>query len=140
MARYDPFAEFNRLAQQMAQAFESQWPDLPALLGREGFAPPADVEETEDAYLIDLDLPEVDKDDIEIEVTGRRLVVSGERKQKERTGVLRRQTRVVGRFRYEVTLPDQVNAEGIDASLSDGVLHLRVPKSQGAQRRRIEVK
>jgi HSP20 family protein len=136
----DPFSEFNRMTQQMAHLLEEQWPDFPALLSRQGFTPLADVEEADDAYIIDLDLPGVDKDDVDIEVTGRRLVVSGERKEKERTGLLRRQTRTVGRFRYEVTLPDQVNGEGIDATLTDGVLHLRLPKEQGKQRRRIEVK
>ena len=139
-ARQDPFSEFSRMSQQLAQLVEAQWPELPSLLGREGFTPLADVEETDDAYIIDLDLPGVNKDDINIEVSGRRLVVSGERKEKERTGLLRRQTRTVGRFRYEVMLPDQVDEEGIDASLNDGVLHLRLPKQQAKQRRRIEVK
>jgi HSP20 family protein len=138
--RYDPLSEFNQISQRMAQLFEQQWPELPSLLGREAFTPLADVEETEDAYTVDLDLPGVDKDDIDIEVVGRRLTVSGERKEKERTGLLRRKTRTVGRFRYEVTLPDQVSPDGIDASLSDGVLHVRVPKAQSAQRQRIEVK
>jgi HSP20 family protein len=139
-ARYDPLSEFNQMTQRMAQLFEQQWPELPSLLGREAFTPLADVAETEDAYTIDLDLPGVDKGDIDIEVAGRRLVVSGERKEKEHTGLLRRKTRTVGRFRYEVTLPDQVNPDGIDASMSDGELHVRVPKAQSAQRRRIEVK
>jgi len=139
-ARYDPFSEFNRMTQRMARLFEEQWPDFPSLLGRDIFTPLADVEETDDAYIVDLDLPGVDKDDIDIEVTGRRLVVSGERKEKERTGLLRRQTRTVGQFRYEVTLPDEVNGEGVDANLNDGVLHLRVPKTEGGKRRRIEVK
>jgi HSP20 family protein len=139
-ARYDPLSEFNQMSQRMAQLFQQQWPELPSLLGREAFTPLADVEETEDTYTIDLDLPGVDKEDIDIEVTGRRLVVSGERKEKERTGLLRRRTRTVGRFRYEVALPDQVSADGIDASLSDGVLQVRVPKAKNAQRRRIEVK
>jgi HSP20 family protein len=140
MVRYEPFAEFNRLTQQLAQLFDSQWPELPSVLGREGFSPPADVEETDDAYLVELDLPGVDKGDIDIETTGRKLVVQGERKEKERVGLLRRQTRTVGRFRYEVTLPEQVDGEGIDASLQDGVLRLRVPKVKSEQRRRIEVK
>jgi HSP20 family protein len=136
LARYDPFTELDRLT----QFFNTQWPDLPALVGQGGFTPLADVEETDDAYLIDMDLPDVNREDVDIEVTGRRLVVSGERKEKERTGLLRRQTRTVGRFRYEVTLPDQVDPDGIDASLKDGVLHLRIPKSQGGKRKRIEVK
>jgi HSP20 family protein len=140
MVRYEPFAEFNRLTQQLAQLFDSQWPELPSVLGREGFSPPADVEETDDAYLVELDLPGVDKGEIDIEATGRRLVVRGERKEKERVGLLRRQTRTVGRFRYEVTLPEQVDGDGIDANLQDGVLRLRVPKVKSEQRRRIEVK
>ena len=140
MVRYEPFAEFNRLTQQLAQLFDSQWPELPSVLGREGFSPPADVEETDDAYLVELDLPGVDKGDIDIETTGRKLVVQGERKEKERVGLLRRQTRTVGRFRYEVTLPEQVDGDGIDATLQDGVLRLRVPKVKSEQRRRIEVK
>ena len=140
MVRYEPFAEFNRLTQQLAQLFDSQWPELPSVLGREGFSPPADVEEADDAYLVELDLPGVDKGDIDIEVTGRKLVVQGERKEKERVGLLRRQTRTVGRFRYEVTLPEQVDGDGIDASVQDGVLRLRVPKVRNEQRRRIEVK
>jgi HSP20 family molecular chaperone IbpA len=43
------------------------------------------------------------------------------------------------RFAYRVTLPDQVDPEGIEAKLNDGVLTVRVPKSERAQRRRIEV-
>ena len=140
MVRYEPFAELNRLTEQLAQLFDSQWPELPSVLGREGFSPPADVEETDDAYLVELDLPGVDKGDIDIETTGRRLVVQGERKEKERVGLLHRQTRTVGRFRYEVTLPEQVDGDGIDARLQDGVLRLRVPKVKSEQRRHIEVK
>ena len=82
----------------------------------------------------------MDKKDIDIEVSGRRLVVQGERKEKERVGMLRRQTRTVGRFRYEVMLPEQVNGDEIDASMDGGVLRLRVPKQKDEQRRRIEVK
>jgi HSP20 family protein len=140
MARYEPFNEFNRLAQQLSQLFDDQWPELPSVLGREGFSPPADVEETDDAYLIELDLPGVDKGDIDIEATGRTLVVRGERKENERLGLLRRQTRTVGRFRYEVMLPEQADGDAIDASLQEGVLRLRVPKQRTQQRRRIEVK
>jgi HSP20 family protein len=54
--------------------------------------------------------------------------------------VLRRQTRRTGRFEYRVTLSDHLDAEKIDAKLADGVLTVRVPKSERAQRRKIEVK
>lgn len=110
LTRYDPFAEFNRLTRQLTQLVEDRWPDMPSLIGRDGFSPPADVEETDDAYLIELDLPGVDKEDIDVETSGRRLVVKGERKEKQRSGMLRWQTRTVGRFRYEVVLPTRSTA------------------------------
>ena len=140
LTRYDPFAEFDRLTRQLTQLVDDRWPDAPPLMGRDGFRPPADVEETDDAYLIELDLPGVDKKDINVETSGRRLVVQGERKEKERKGMLRWQTRTVGRFQYEVVLPDQIDGADIQATMNDGVLRLRVPKSKSADRRRIEVK
>jgi HSP20 family protein len=68
------------------------------------------------------------------------LVITGEIKERERRGVLRRRTRRLGRFDYRVTLPGEADPEGIDASLDDGVLTVRVPKPERAQPRRIEVK
>jgi HSP20 family protein len=81
----------------------------------------------------------VRKEDISVEMSGRRLVVTGERKEKERKGILRRQTRTVGQFRYEVVLPGDVNDAGIEASLDHGVLSIRVPKADAERPRRITV-
>lgn len=82
------------------------------------------------------------KQDITIEARGRRITVSGERKEKEREGLLRRRTRTVGRFLHEVALPGEVDEEGIEASLDEGVLTVRVPKAQSERERtrRIEIR
>jgi HSP20 family protein len=53
---------------------------------------------------------------------------------------VRRRTRRTGRFDYRVTLPEQVDAEQIEASLAEGVLTVRVPKSERAQRKKIAIK
>lgn len=98
------------------------------------------MEETDDAYVIDVELPGVEKKDVDIEILGRRLVISGERREQERVGWLRRRTRSWGRFLFDVTLPDDVDEEHVEASLNDGVLHVRVPKSSSDRRRRIDVK
>jgi HSP20 family molecular chaperone IbpA len=79
-------------------------PSLPA----EGFTPLADLEETDDTYLLEVELPGIKKKDINIEVEDRLLVISGKWTEKERTGWLRRQTRSWGRFRHEVVLLDEV--------------------------------
>ena len=79
-------------------------------------------------------------EDIDVEVAGRRLTVSGERKERERVGILRRQTRTVGAFQYEVVLPGEVNEAEVEAALNEGVLNIRVPKVEADRPRRIPVK
>ena len=113
------------------------WDDLFSRIG--AFTPLADVEETDDAYVTEIELPGIGSDDLSVEVAGRRLTVSGERKEKERVGILRRRTRTVGRFHYEVLLPGDVDEENVQASLEAGVLTVRIPKPESQRPRRIPV-
>ncbi|HZX02822.1 Hsp20/alpha crystallin family protein [Kribbella sp.] len=98
---------------------------------------PVDVEETEDAYIVEIDLPGIPRQDVTLEITGRELTVSGE--IKEHSGFLHRQTRRSGRFHHAVSLPGEVDVERIKASLDDGVLMVRAPKSQAAKAHRIQI-
>jgi HSP20 family protein len=118
--------------------FPAMWEAVTAAFD-DVFAPRADVEETDDAYLIELDLPGVRRRDVEVTVQGRRLVVVGERKEKERVGVLRRRTRNIGKFRYELVLPSEIDESDIEAHLDAGVMALRLPKAHADRPRRITV-
>lgn len=100
----------------------------------------ADLEETDDAFVVEIELPGVKKSDVSIDLEGRRLIVHGERKERERTGILRWQTRRVGEFHHEVVVPAEVDEEGIEASLEEGVLSIRLPKALGGKRRRIPLR
>jgi HSP20 family protein len=135
--RWDPLAEFDRLNRQLRGYLDS-WSGFPSLIG-DGFTPLADIEETDDAYRVEIELPGVKKDDVTIEVAGRRLTVSGERKERERVGILRRRTRSVGRFYYEVVLPGDVDDDAIHAHLDEGVLTVGVPKAPSQRRHHIEI-
>ena len=78
------------------------------------------------------------RDDIDIQVAGRRLTVRAERKETERKGILRRTTRTTGRYYLEVVLPGEVDPDDVEATLGDGVLTVRVAKPEaerGGQRR-----
>jgi HSP20 family protein len=108
--------------------------------GDRTWAPPVDIVETDDAWIVEAELPGVDRDDVSVEVRDSELSISGEIKERERQGILRRRTRRVGAFDFHVTLPGQADTEHVEATLRDGVLTVRVPKPEQARSRRIEVK
>jgi HSP20 family protein len=135
-ARWDPFRELDELYNRMNHLWES---GVTTDGAADRWVPLADIEETDDAYVLELDLPGVDKDDVDIEINGRELTVSGEIKEKERAGILRRRTRKVGEFNYSVTMPMEIDAESVRADLDGGVLTITVPKSQKAKSRHIPV-
>jgi HSP20 family protein len=137
LTRWDPVTDVDRFRSQIDALLEGV-ADIPDPLA-DVFVPLADVEETDDAYVIEIELPGVDRKDIDVSVTGRRLLVTGERKEKERVGLLRRRTRRVGAFRYEIVLPDDLDPDDVDAHLDQGVLIVRVAKATAERRRRIEV-
>lgn len=99
----------------------------------------ADVEETDDAYLVELDLAGVKREDVEVTASGRRLTVSGTRKEKERVGFLRRRNRTVGAFHHEVLLPGDVVIDDVRADLADGVLTVKLPKPESERTRHIRI-
>ncbi|MGY1836351.1 Hsp20/alpha crystallin family protein [Blastococcus sp. SYSU DS0510] len=134
VAGWDPFRELDELTDRVNSLWEAGVDG-----GLQGWAPLADVEETDDAYVVEIDLPGVKRDDIDIQLDDRQLTVSGELKEKERAGVLRRRTRRVGRFSYAVTLPTEVDSDEVQARLDDGVLTVRVPKAAQAKPRRIQI-
>jgi len=66
-------------------------------------------------------------------------MVTGHRKETERVGIIRRRTRAVGEFAYDVLLPGEVDDSGVEAHLDRGVLTIIVPKGASERRRRIEL-
>ena len=134
---WDPFAEINDVTHRLQEQLEG-WGSQTTLPGV-SFTPLADIEETEDAYTVEVELPGVKKSDISIELVGRRVIITGEQREKQRVGVIRRRTRRVGRFRYEVALPSQFDDSGVEATLKDGVLTIRLPKPASEKSRQITV-
>ncbi len=101
-----------------------------------------DISETEAEYLIKAELPEVKKEDVKITVEDGVLMIQGERKQEteEKAKKFHRIERSYGRFVRSFTLPDSVDEAGVKAIYTDGVLNLRLPKSEKAKPKQIEVK
>ena len=139
--RLEPARDFDQVAERMRELLDQTFGGSLPLLGDDGaWAPPVDIEETDDAYVIEAEAPGAKREDVNIELVGNELTISGEIKERERKGIVRRRKRRVGRFEYRVVLPDHVDGDKVEAKLDDGVLTVRVPKAERAQRRKIEVR
>ncbi|HLS24360.1 MAG TPA: Hsp20/alpha crystallin family protein [Beutenbergiaceae bacterium] len=135
---WNPFRELDSMHRRMSQMLETAF-EPSALNGLTGWTPPVDIEETDDAFVIEAELPGVKRDDVSVELDDNELTIRGESKERERVGILRRQSRRVGEFHYRVRLPGDVDEDKVEATLRDGVLELRVGKAVPAKARQIEI-
>jgi len=105
------------------------------------WVPPMDLVEVEDQFVLKADLPGLAEGDVNIEVQDGTLTISGERKteHEQREKGWYRIERSFGSFNRSLTLPDGVDPERIDASFSDGVLEVRIPKPEERKPRRISI-
>jgi HSP20 family protein len=92
-----------------------------------GFTPLVDVHETEEEYLVKVDLPGVKADDVNVEVNENVLSISGSRGVEE-TGQTQLVERPYGSFVRTLSLPQGVDSDSIEAGYQEGVLELRIPK------------
>jgi HSP20 family protein len=103
-----------------------------------GFTPVLDVRETEDDYLVMVDVPGVKSEDVSIEVSEQVLSISGSRVPVE-TGRAQVIERPYGSFVRNLTLPKGVDSEQIKADYSDGVLTLHIPKPAQIKPKKIAI-
>jgi len=132
---WDPFREFQEISDRLNRYFqssvaESNASENQALRGFD-WSPAVNISETEKAYLIKLDLPEVKKEDVKVTSENGVLAVEGERKQEKReeNEKFHRVESVYGRFVRRFTLPEDAQEDGIEATFKDGALQLSVPKA-----------
>lgn len=106
------------------------------------FAPKIDISETEKQYVIDVTLPGMKKDEIQIDLEKGRLTISGERKfEKEEEGkTYHRVESHYGTFTRSFQLPDDVNDDSINASYKDGILNITIDKSEEKMKKQIKIK
>jgi HSP20 family protein len=140
LIRRGPAREFDLLRREMDRIFDTFGPsreDAPTV-----WAPRADIAETDDGYRLTLDLPGIPRDAVDVTFEDGTLKISGERQtvREDTDDRYHRVERSFGRFFRSFALGTDVDPEGIEADLEDGVLTLRVPKAETAQPRRIEVR
>lgn len=132
------------LRHEIDKLFEDTFGNMgtPAL-GTSAWLPAVDVKETNDALLFDLEMPGVDEDKLEITCQGGVLMVAGEKSSARKEGEDGKWhivERSFGSFRRSFQLPANVQDDKIEATLTNGVLRLRVPKMEQSKPTRIEIK
>ena len=140
--RWEPLSEFEQVTERMRRMLDQTFGGFAWAPPTEaaGWSPLVDIEEQDDTYVLEAELPGVKREDVDIEVVGNEIQITGEIKERERKGALRRRTRRTGRFEYRVRLPDHVDASKVEADLDQGVLTVRVPKAERSQRQKVEIK
>ncbi len=117
------------------------WFGGPAASVRKNVFPALNVWEGQDTLYAEAEIPGVSMNELEIYVVGNELTVKGQRKApEEKDVVVHRQERAVGEFSRTITLPVDIDAEKVEATLRDGVLTLTLPKSQAARPKKISIK
>lgn len=133
----EPWAGIAPWSTPLQHMLQEMWPHT---LSGNDFAPGGALQETDDAFILEVDLPGVDKRDITIDISGRRVSVRGTKTVKERTGVLRHSTRAAGTFAYEAVLPVAVDEQAVTAGLADGVLTVTMPKAKEGKSTHVEIR
>jgi len=148
LVRWDPTRELSSLQSEMNRLFSTFF-DSPASTGSGGngqsparrWYPAMDLVESDDHFVLRVDLPGLSEDDVKIEVENDTLVVSGERKEtheQKREGFYRLE-RSMGAFSRSLSLPEGIDADQVSASFDRGVLEVRIPKPEQRKPRRVEI-
>lgn len=105
------------------------------------WVPVVDVFEDDDRVVVRVDLPGIDKKDIDVSIQGDTLIVKGEKKQEEEVKEkdYHRLERAYGSFQRVIQLPAKVDAQEIKAACRDGVLEISLPKKEEVKARKIEI-
>jgi HSP20 family protein len=129
LLRFDPFREMRPLFSHFAG------PDL-------SFNPAFEVKETKDAFIFKADVPDVKENDLDVSITGDRLMISGKREEekKEENETVYAWERSYGAFTRTFVLPQGIDQSHIRAELKDGVLTLVLPKLAEVQPKKILIK
>lgn len=144
MMNRDTFRELEGVSDRLNRMLS--WRTIPDIgqdesLALADWAPLVDVMETDMDFQIRAELPGVEKKDVKLSVEDRVLLISGHRDQeKEEKGKrYHRVERAYGRFARSFTVPDSVDGEKVTAELKNGMLTVRLPKSEKARPKSIEV-
>jgi HSP20 family protein len=132
MLRWEPFREIENALRRFSPLYMPDNGVARDETAARTWMPLANISESENEYLIKIELPDVKKEDVKIAVADGIITISGERKleREDKAENAIRVESMYGAFTRSSVLPDCVEANGIRAEAKDGVLHIHVPKAK----------
>jgi HSP20 family protein len=138
-----PFTELSTFRREMDRLWDSFFGERPsARIWEREWAPSLDVSETKNNFVVKAEIPGMDAKDINISLTGDLLTIKGEKKQEreEKEEDYHLVERSYGAFSRSVRLPTEVESGKIEASYKNGILKIRLPKSEKGKAKEVKIK
>jgi HSP20 family protein len=139
IVRWEPLRELTSLQADMNRLFNTAF--VGPETGARRWSPALDLVEKSDGYVLSVDLPGLSTEDVSLTIEDNVLTLSGARTREAggESAAYHHAERPVGSFARAVSLPKGVEAEGVNATFTDGVLEITIPKPEQAKPRRIEI-
>lgn len=146
LTTWDPFRELQEIQDRLSNIFgstEGKGEVVESTMSAD-WVPAVDITEDDKEYLVTADLPEVKKEEVQVNLENGVLTITGERKKesesKDEEKKYHRIERSYGRYERSFRLPEAVDESKVDARFKDGVLTIHLPKSGEAEETRREIK
>lgn len=143
LVTYDPFRELRALQDEVNRVFSSTFSRTGETeLMRGAWSPNVDIFENKDQIVLEVELPGMKPEDVDISIENNVLTIHGERKfeKKDEGDNYHRIERSYGAFTRSFTLPPTVSSENVDATFDNGILRLTLAKREEAKPKKIEIK
>lgn len=135
-----PFGDLESMRNQLDSLFDAISGEPRNAMGA-GVFPAVNITEKEDNYFVRAELPGIKNDELQLDIKERTLTIAGERKIEKESGEVKyhRREREAGKFSRAIALPGEVDTRNVDAKLAEGMLTVRIAKSEKAKPRLIAV-
>ncbi len=139
IVKHTPFRDFENLMTNWHLPWAHEGMDFSREMA---WRPSVDITEADKEFLIKVEIPEVKKNDLKVEVENGILNIKGERHEEMEDRKRHRVERFYGNFERSFTIPENVREDGVKAEMKDGMLYIHLAKAevpQGARKHRIEI-
>ena len=140
LVRWSPWREIEEMQRGLSRILDEE--PFGRMRMFEQWAPSVDIYETDEALVVQAELPGIEKKDVKVEVKDGVLTISGERRYEKdvKEENIHRIERSYGKFVRSFSLPTNIDVDHVDATMKNGVLEIRLPKVESAKPKAITVK